>query len=369
MTNKQQAQQTAPTRRPGTTRGRRDVRNTMFVPNPPTSEPLAATESPAIPGSPFGAARTASLPMADHHGSDSQSIRSGHSASNLANTGIKHPEMHQVGLNASIVETVSAWFSSGQVTKAVVIGELALAHNLGENLGPSDSQNIRLENFPVLEKVAPNPSFIMQIPSKSGEYNVGLPRIHGTAVAFKYQVHLDEAHLTAHVPVILTPSWKIEPNQASVILSYALNPSFTSASKRRVLLRNVMVIIAIEGTKASACQSKPAGTFSRDKSLIYWKLGDLTLDGYPETPHKLLARFATESEAKPGNIEARWEISGEDAMGLGSGLSLSQLSNRREEGSDPFADESAMSATSTTGGTWQEVPVVRKLVSGKYLTQ
>jgi hypothetical protein len=40
---------------------------------------------------------------------------------------VKHPEMHQPGFNASIVETVSAWFQHGQVTKAIVIGELALA--------------------------------------------------------------------------------------------------------------------------------------------------------------------------------------------------------------------------------------------------
>ena len=338
----------------------------MFVPNPATPEPSAATDSPAIPGSPVSNARAAISPMEEHRGSDSQSIRSGHSASNLANTGIKHPEMYQGGLNASVVETVSAWLSSGEVTKAVVIGELALAHNHDENAAASDLHNIRLENFPVLEKVAPNPSFVTQVPSRSGEYNISLSQVHGTAVAFKYQVHLDEAHLTAHAPVILTPNWKIEPKQASVILSYALNPSFTSASTKSVTLRKAMVIISIEGTPASACQSKPAGIFSREKSLIYWKLGDLTLDGSSETPHKVLARFATESEAKPGKIEARWEISGDEAMGLGSGLSLSQFSNRREEGSDPFADESAMTAS---GGTWQDVPVVRKLVSGKYLAQ
>jgi hypothetical protein len=85
------------------------------------------------------------------------------------------------------------------------------------------------------------------------------------------------------------------------------------------------------------------GTFSKDKSLIYWKLGDITLDQYDSGPHKLLARFATESEAKPGNVEARWEVSGEHAAGIGSGLSMSHLDisseGPREEGTDPFADE------------------------------
>jgi len=281
---------------------------------------------------------------------------------------VKHPEMHQPGFNASIVETVSAWFQHGQVTKAIVIGELALAYN-HTNLSPLPStESIRLENFPVLEKVAPNSAFITQAPERSGEYVVNLSNINRTAVAFKYQVHLEEATLPSHAPMVLTPSWKIEPTQASVILSYAFNPAFASAAKRSVAMKNVTVAITLEGARASSCQSKPVGTFSKDKSLIYWKLGDITLDQYDSGPHKLLARFATESEAKPGNVEARWEVSGEHAAGIGSGLSMSHLDisseGPREEGTDPFADEGA---TSTPSISWKEVPILRKLISGKYI--
>lgn len=96
---------------------------------------------------------------------------------------------------------------------------------------------------------------------------------------------------------------------------------------------------------------------------MVWKLGDITLDGYAAGPQKLLARFSTDIEAKPGNVEMRWEISGESADGLGSGLALSQ-SSREEGGSDPFADEST---PSTSAGTWKEVAVTRKIISGKYI--
>ena len=272
--------------------------------------------------------------------------------------------MHQSGLSGSIVETVSAWFSNGQVTKAVVTGELALANNGPETQARSGTESIRLENFPVLEKVAPNPAFITQIPSKSGEYVVDLSHLARTSVAFKYQVHLDEASLAAHAPVMLIPNWKVEPTQTSVILSYSFNPAFCSAAKRSVALQNVIVAINIENAKALSCLSKPVGTFSKEKSLIYWKLGDLSLDAYEEAPQKLLARFATESEAKPGNVEARWEINGEHASGLGAGLSISQMSKAREDGADPFADEGNATLSS---GAYREVPVVRKLVSGKYV--
>lgn len=284
----------------------------------------------------------------------------------LANPAIvSHPQMHQPGLNASITETVSATFEKTQVIKAVVIGELALQHNPSETASPSGSENIRLENFPVLEKVAPNPVFINQIPSKSGEYSVSLSQVTRPSVAFKYQVHLEDTNLAAHAPISITASWKIEASQASVILTYAFNPGFVSPVKRSVSLRNVVVVIPVEGAKALGCQSKPLGIFAKDRSLVYWKLGDMILDGYAEAPQKLLARFTTDGEAKPGGVEVRWEISGEAAAGLGSGLSLSQSAASREEGgSDPFADEGA---STSALGSWREVPITRKMMSGKYI--
>lgn len=276
------------------------------------------------------------------------------------NAFIKHPEMHRPGLNVSIVETVNAWFSENQVTKALVTGELALAHNVEGAASASGTENIRLENFPVLEKVAPNPTFITQLPSRSGEYSVNLAHIARTTVAFKYQVHLEESNLAAHAPVALAPTWKIESTQASVMVHYSFNPAFVSPLKRSVTLKNVMVVINVDNTKALSCQSKPVGDFSKEKSTIYWKLGDVTLDGYAAGPQKLLARFGTESEAKAGSVEVRWEISGDDSIGLGSGLSLSQMNRAGGEGgADPFADEG--------GVAWKDVAVVRKVVSGKYV--
>ncbi|KAI4112706.1 MAG: hypothetical protein LQ345_006182 [Seirophora villosa] len=358
-----QAQQIPTPRKPTTNRGRRDVRNTVFVPSPQPSDLPGPSDSPIPPPSIFGNA--SSLSSEPPQGSDAHSIRSAHSMSSIVPNAAKHAEMTKPGLNASVVETVSASFTSGQVTKAVVIGELALAHVASEGTPNATTENIRLENFPVLEKVAPNPSFITQTPSKSGEYSVNLSQLSRTAVAFKYQVHLEDSNLAAHAPVIITPSWKIEPKQTSVIVSYGFNPAFVSPAGRSVTMKNVVVVVNLDSTKAQACQSKPVGNFSKEKSLIYWKLGDVTLDGYAEAPQKLLARFSTESEGKPGSVEARWEISGEAAAGLGSGLGLSRSGTPKEEGSppDPFADEGG--AGSPTGA-WKEVNVQRKLVSGAY---
>ena len=278
------------------------------------------------------------------------------------NAVISHPEMHQIGLNASIVETVSATFSQGQVTKGVVVGEMALQHKAGDGTSSSPSESIRLENFAVLEKVAANPTFITQNPAASGEYIVNCLKIARPGVAFKYRVHLDDSNHGAHAPISLTPNWKIESTQASVILSYHLNPSFLGASRKKVLLKNVIIFVSIEGAKANSCLSKPAGIFAKDKSLIYWKLADLTLE---DTPQKLLARFSTEGEAKAGGAEAKWEMMDEQAVGLGSGLSISQGSNGKDDKgcNDPFADED----TGTLGTTWKSVPLTRRIVSERYL--
>jgi hypothetical protein len=307
-------------------------------------------------------------------GSDTQSIRSSRSLTSLASASTKHPELHQPGLTSSVIETVSAWFDQGRATKAVVIGELALAYNPIDNPTPFGSETIRLENFPVLEKVAPNPTFITQAPGKSGEYGVNLSGIIRTAVAFKYQVHLEDSTLSVHAPITLTPSWKHEATKTSVILTYALNPSFVLADGGTVTLHNLIVVIGLEGAKASACQSKPVGNFSKEKSIAYWRLGDVALEA-DGAPGKLIARFTTDQEAKPGSVEARWEIVGDNAVGLGSGLKLSQLSTissaivtTGSTETDPFADEDAVpSPAPSPSAAWKEVPMVKRIISGKYI--
>ena len=382
------SQQAAPPRRSNTLRGRRDVRNTIFVPNPATPEltsigeipplPSAGSNSatfptpapPPLPTSPaFKPHRT--LLSDDHAASDTQSVRSGRSLSSSASTTIKHPDMHQPGLNASLVETVSAWFEQGNVTKAMVIGQVALAFNpIDLSAGPIGTENIRLENFPVLEKVAPNPAFIEQVADSPGIYTVDLSRIAKTSVAFHYQVHLESSNLASFAPLLLSPAWKSEASQTSVLLHYSLNPTYALGSATSVTLNNLVLVIRLEpGVKTTSCQSKPAGTFSRDKGLIYWRVGDVTLSR-DQPAQTMRARFLTDGEAKPGNTEARWEITGEQSLRVGSGLSVSQtapLDAKQEGESDPFADADENAPPPSPAIGWRPVTSVKKIASGTYL--
>lgn len=295
----------------------------------------------------------------------------------------------------------------------MVIGQIALAYNpIDISSGPFGTENIRLEKFEGLEKVAPNPGFIEQVKSQrntegegegnsneatavghEGEYRVDLSRILKTSVAFHYQVHIDESNLTTFAPIILTPSWKSTPEHTSVIVHYTLNPEFAMGDAASVTLSNFVLVVRLEpGVRTTSCQSKPPGTFSREKGCIYWRVGDcvLTKDQPAQT---MRARFFTEGEARPGSCEARWEIAGGAAVGLGSGLGVSVSAptetqdggkgdwkeKEKEKEVDPFADEDADAGKSEDKEReegekrmememrWKEVATVKRIVSGTYL--
>ncbi|OQO11578.1 hypothetical protein B0A48_03305 [Cryoendolithus antarcticus] len=404
--------QIAPTlnpRRMGTVRGRRDARNS-FVPPPageqqvessaidapqaiapppvaeveqteralpaePTAAPLASPHSIGgfspgqVPASTFSPFPTASEPfspfrpqsrtaqLGNEAAGDNQSIRSSRSLTSTGSQGgIRHPELTDNGLNSSVVETVSARFENGQLISSTLIGEIALAHNPTDfSASTPGTETIRMENFSNLEKVAPNPAFIAAS-QKDGEYSVNLASLSRTQVAFKYQIRSEAA--ASEAPLLITPAFKIEATQASIIVSYSLNPSFALHNRPSITLSNVILGLTLEGVKASACLSKPVGTFAREKNLIFWNIGDITLTP-GAAPSKVLARFTTETEAKSGSVEARWEISGEQAMGLGSQVGISVKAGA----DDPFADEEGLREV------WKGVKGVRKVVAGSYVAK
>ena len=120
---------------------------------------------------------------------------------------------------------------------------------------------------------------------------------------------------------------------------------------------------------------------------MYWRLGDLTLsdDGGWS---KIICRVIGEQNAEPlpGHVEVRWDYhvpaahaaegGGEE---VGSGISVSRAVDSAEgkgkgkvveEEEDPFADESVLPPSSpppfAKSKEWVKVPLVRRLVSGKY---
>lgn len=387
----QQAQHSGVRRTASTLRGRRDVRNTVFIPNPPGSShgpPTLASGSdisaPTSPGLPTRHITSPSAATDDHTLSDTTSIRSSHTLHSISGP-VAHPDLHQPGLNASIIETVSAWFTEGAVTKSFVVGELALAYNA--STGPSiDHMRVRLDNFQELEKVAANPHFVKeereQGDENRGEYDVLLANIArpSPTVAFKYQVHIDPLDLSAYCPVIFKPAWNLEEFQASVIIFYSMNPSFASSVPRQsITLKNLTLTVNLDTSPedgrqvahaTSAVMYPNAGAaFRRKQSAVTWKIPEL--DVQAGTDGKLLVRFATSASwPRKGKVDAKFELHTADA---GSRLGISTVSPSEyasQKDSDPFADEGAATHApeSQPLAAWKGLPTTRKLVAGKYVS-
>lgn len=307
----------------------------------PVASPQAAAPSPFGQGTPFpGVAGVGSAPQSPMYAprppsaqrDDAGSVRSGRSYGSTASASHRHPEQTAPGLNASIIETVSATFEQGNLVRSLVIGEVALTNN--SDASSAESETIRLSNFSALEKVAPNPAFLVNSGS-ADSYALDLVHLGRgkPQIAFKYQLSSSAVASDSLAPIVLHPQWKIEPNQTSVIMTYGLNPKFSRAGQDTVTLKDLTLMLHLgEGSKAGSCLSKPVGTFNKERGIIYWSLGEVTLR-QTDGPQKLLARFSTEGEARQGKTEARWTI--EDAREDNVNEAAIEL-KRGEE--DPFSD-------------------------------
>ena len=378
----------------------------MFIPNPPAAGqdnlplqtgselPPMAASMPASPTAPAKHITSPSTATDEHTMSDTTSIRSGHTLQN-AQGALVHPEFHQPGLNASIIETVNAWFSEGAVTRSFVVGELALANCPGLD-SSSESTRVRLENFHMLEKVAANPHFVNEAPTgkgkeqvdeKRGEYTVLLPSISRPTptVAFKYQVHTDQSNTGAYCPVVFKPAWNMEEFQASAILFYSLNPEFASATQvDSIVLKNLALTVNLDTSPEDETTKEPrevayatnavmypntGAAFRRKHSAVTWRLPELEVKAGEDG--KFLVRFSTSSSwPKRGKVEAKFDVQITQASGRLGISTAEESAESPQKGADPFADEDSGAQTPEVqpSTTWKEVPTTRKLVAGKYLS-
>jgi len=168
------------------------------------------------------------------------------------------------------------------------------------------------------------------------------------------------------VPWILKPTWKPDGDKLGLVVPYAANPACTLTAP--IVLRNVVLVATYSGGRAVRVQTKPAGTHLADKQLVYWRLGDVTLDG---TERRIVGRVFGEPGAvlRPGTVDVRWEhVGSESGAALISGVTISREElggHETADDKDPFADEENQ-PHSEAGKTWADVPLARKLVSGRY---
>lgn len=233
-------------------------------------------------------------------------------------------------------------------------------------------ETIRINNFARLEKIGPNRIFVQNASIEHpDQFALELSHIPKTSTAFSYRVFSDESNplaLSGFVPLLVKPAWKPQGDKLGLLLQYQRNPSCTLPGP--LTLHNVVFIATYDG-RATGAQTKPSGTHLKDKHLVYWRLGDVTLAD-DAAPHKIVCRVlgVDGTEPAPGRIEARWEYATPGPAATASGISVVRLADDKGKGKevahDPFADADA---ASEHGQGWVDVPLTRKLVSGKYESQ
>lgn len=230
------------------------------------------------------------------------------------------------------------------------------------------NETIRINNFPNLDKIGPNRIFVQNVADHPDQFTLDLSHISKTATAFSYRVFTPEADplsLGQNAPLLLNPAWKAQGDKLGLVIQYQLNPN--SGFGGPMPLKDVVFIASYDG-KSTGCQTKPTGTHLKDRHIVYWRLGDVTLTSDPQ---KLVCRLMGAEGVAPtgGHVEARWAYTLPEGTVAGSGISISRLEEDKGKGKevatedDPFADEDS---AAPSGEKWLDVPMARKLVSGRY---
>lgn len=406
-----------PSRRSTIARGRRDVRNTMFAGS--TDEATAASnavfgtgaaaaaagglaggfangasksaepeeklvDSPTstvhtgvslphdMPSpSPIAARRTSLSSVTSNNPFDSPTIGLGGTMTPPINLHTTTPlsaaaAADQPGLRAHVNESINVIFRNKQVQRIHITGEIHLslrakdASSSSPSALPGGPIHIRLAAFEHLEKIAPNPAYLAQVPDKPGEYFLNSDVLAAATTArgsaagpllFKYVVHVQPGKELATAPLILDPVFQCKSGETRMILHYSANPSSPLATTGTQLgSATVVAAFTPGGPSVSNVQAKPAGgVWSPSTRRMTWKMDSLL----GTTGGKMIAKFTSEPGQEalvPQVVQVSWAAEGSLISGLGLDVVDGEL-----EGNQWVFEEIRKS---TTTGKYLAEPVV-----------
>ncbi|CAG8531716.1 10315_t:CDS:10 [Acaulospora morrowiae] len=228
---------------------------------------------------------------------------------------ISHPramsdsEIHSYGLRVSITETINVISRGGGEIKLLVTGDISISYNRPSVNDISTPIRIKINNFDVIEKSAPNQSYLREVPGSVGSYDIdtGMLSLAGDipVAVMKYQLHIDSENTNAYIPLQITPHWKCEPNQLALVIVYQAN----NKCKLSGTLTDLSFIIPVAG-EVESVQSKPTGLWNTEKQMMYWQVDDLDL-AVPSEQNKLLARFVTGQMSHPAPAAVKFTCKGQ----------------------------------------------------------
>lgn len=331
-----------PARRGTVGRGRRDVRNTTFIPGGVAALAEDVPLARAAQASPTS-------PTQQLNGNPRQTVSRQDS---MASSTTAQPAITiGSGLQAALTETINIVSKNGIVQRAQITGELSLtARDLEAAAGPL---HIRLDEFQQLEKVAPNPRFLSQVPDRPGEYYLDSQMLSqasgsGRPLLLKYQLHVPADRAGDYAPLEIHPQWKCQPGDARLLLTYKAN--LEGRLKRAggsPTLTDVAFIASLAGPAVENIQAKPAdGEWDASRHRMTWKVENVEMSAESAlSAGRIMARFKTEGEevGQPEGVIVRWRAEGT----LTSGLGLSIVD----------------------GQGWELQGIQQAVVSGKYIAE
>lgn len=288
----------------------------------------------------------------------------------LATGQIIHPSLTTPGLNASIVELFNASFKDGNLVRSNAIGEIAFSFINEDNNTPQDIElQIKSNNEANLPNFMVNPMFLEQGPinSQSSTFKINDPSqlLMRTVGGLKYMLNNPAA------PVVITPIWKHEDKQSTVIISIkptnseSMEKFFTEGGS--IKLTNVLISASIQGAIVSTAATKPSGTLNKDKGRVTWLAKDDIIFNSSHLEERYVARFMTNqlaSESESG-VQVKFNISNDDGADQFRDLNvdLEILAKGENVVEDPFGDSGN---ESPSDNDWIHVPTLKSIVSGSY---
>lgn len=196
------------------------------------------------------------------------------------------------GLVLSGLEKVSARFVSGHLTYSQVNATVYGGVKGKTASGPNSAILRGIGDADVI------PHADATVPIGQGLFQVDLTKVgSGPTPLFSYST----THAGA-VPIIFTPVWRIEDNQARLLLTYGLAES---SPLTELEVRDLIVAVSIRGGSARSAQSKPMATFSKEKQRVTWRFQQPVILRR-DRKERLLCQFTTDSRAQDLPVEARF---------------------------------------------------------------
>ncbi|WFD29526.1 Suppressor of Profilin deletion [Malassezia sp. CBS 17886] len=255
---------------------------------------------------------------------------------------------------AHVVERVNVMWAADAQARVMVVGEVLLRLEGAASTDGDVRPRLRLGDTDGVGRIAANAAVLQEVPGTPDEYTLDVAELARTpasradgVVVLRYQVQSVDGDSTL-APLLLTPQWRCEPQQSSLLLTYHVNRDSRLVQRApHAALEDVRFQVALpHATPVTGdVLSQPAGEWNPDLQQLQWTRPEpLPLASTEST--RILARFPHASQGAPQPVSASWHL--------------------------PACTLSAVSVAPADGGSAAALlfaPTTRETVAGKYFVQ